>query len=325
MTVARVRLWGRNIGAVSIASGSDVAAFEYEPAFAASGIEISPLMMPLSLGTHSFPALPKITFRGLPGLLADSLPDRFGNALIDVWLATQGRAPASFDAVERLCHTGTRGMGALEFAPMIGPRPRAAHAIEIDHLVSLASDVLAHRESVTGNFHAGAREKALKDILAVGTSAGGARAKAVIAWNPLTNEVRSGQVTAGEGFEYWLLKFDGVTGNKDKELEDPKGYGAIEYAYHLMARAAGIANERVPIAGGKRSPAFHDAAFRSIEQRRKIAHAIARRDRASRFQSVRRALVRAGATDHPPTRAADGGNRRTIPPHGLQHCRAQSG
>ncbi len=241
MTIARVRLWGRNIGAVSIAPGGDVATFEYEPAFAASGIEISPLMMPLSLGIHSFPNLPKNTFHGLPGLLADSLPDRFGNALIDVWLATQGRAPASFDAVERLCHTGTRGMGALEFAPMIGPRPRAAHAIEIDHLVSLASDVLAHRESVTGNFHAGAREKALKDILAVGTSAGGARAKAVIAWNPLTNEVRSGQVTAGEGFEYWLLKFDGVTGNKDKELEDPKGYGAIEYAYHLMARAAGIA------------------------------------------------------------------------------------
>ncbi len=240
MTIARVRLWGRNIGAVSIASGSDVAAFEYEPAFTASGIEISPLMMPLSLGTHSFPALPKNTFHGLPGLLADSLPDRFGNALIDAWLATQGRAPPSFDAVERLCYTGTRGMGALEFAPMIGPRPRAAHAIDIDHLVTLASDVLAHRESVTGNFHAGAREKALKDILAIGTSAGGARAKAVIAWNPVTNEVRSGQIAAGEGFEYWLMKFDGVFGNKDKELEDPKGYGAIEYAYHLMARAAGI-------------------------------------------------------------------------------------
>ena len=195
-------------------------------------------MMPLSTGALSFPALPKNNFHGLPGLLADSLPDRFGNALIDAWLATQGRAPASFDAVERLCYTGTRGMGALEFSPMIGSRPRAAHAIEIDHLVSLASDVLAHRESATGNFHAAAREKVLKDILTVGTSAGGARAKAVIAWNPATNEVRSGQIAAGDGFEYWLLKFDGVSGNQDKELEDPKGYGAIEYAYHLMVRAA---------------------------------------------------------------------------------------
>ncbi len=243
MTVARVRLWGRNIGAVSIAPGSagtNSATFEYEPAFVESGIEVSPLMMPLSTGVHTFPALPRNTFHGLPGLLADSLPDRFGNALIDAWLATQGRAPASFDAVERLCYIGTRGMGALEFAPMTGPRPRAAHAIDIDHLVALASDVLAHRQSVTGNVHTAAREKALKDILAVGTSAGGARAKAVIAWNPVTNEVRSGQIAAGEGFEYWLLKFDGVSGNKDKELEDPKGYGVIEYAYHLMARAAGI-------------------------------------------------------------------------------------
>ena len=221
-------------------SGRDYAAFQYDPVFARSGIELSPLTMPLSERVYEFAALPRNTFHGLPGLLADSLPDKFGNALIDAWLATQGRTPESFGAVERLCYTGTRGMGALEFVPGLGPKPRKATKIEIDALVQLASDVLTHRSNLKANFSGAAREKALNDILRVGTSAGGARAKAVIAWNRETNEVRSGQIAAGDGFNYWLLKFDGVAGNKDKELEDPKGYGAIEYAYHLMARAAGI-------------------------------------------------------------------------------------
>lgn len=237
---AKVQLWGRTIGAVSMEEGRDYAAFQYDPEFAGSGIEISPLTMPLSNRVYAFPELPRNTFRGLPGLLADSLPDRFGNALIDAWLATQGRMRESFNAVERLCYTGARGMGALEFAPVLGPKPRKATKIEIDALVKLASEVLAHRDGLTWDFTGPAREKALNDILRVGTSAGGARAKAVIAWNRQMNEVRSGQIAAGSGFEYWLLKFDGVTGNKDKEGEDPKGYGAIEYAYYLMARVAGI-------------------------------------------------------------------------------------
>lgn len=238
--IAKVQLWGRTIGAVSLEDGRDVAAFQYDPQFARSGIEISPLTMPLDEQVHEFPALPRNTFHGLPGLLADSLPDRFGNALINAWLATQGRAPESFNAVERLCYTGTRGIGALEFAPGLGPKPRKATKIEIDALVRLASDVLTPRSEFQAFFHEAGKEKTLRDILRVGTSAGGARAKAVIAWNRETNEVRSGQIAAGEGFEYWLLKFDGVSGNKDKELEDPKGYGAIEFAYYLMAKVAGI-------------------------------------------------------------------------------------
>jgi serine/threonine-protein kinase HipA len=240
MTVAEVQLWGRTIGAVSLEDGGSSAAFQYDPAFAKSGIEISPITMPLSDQVYVFPALPQRTFHGLPGLLADSLPDRFGNALIDAWLATQGRTPESFNAVERLCYTGTRGMGALEFAPAIGPKPQRAKKIEIDALVKLASEVLTHRRNLKATFASEKRKAALSDILRVGTSAGGARAKAIIAWNRETNEVRSGQVEAGKGFDYWLLKFDGVTGNKDKELEDPKGYGAIEYAYFLMAKAAGV-------------------------------------------------------------------------------------
>lgn len=238
--IAKVRLWGRTIGAVSLDEGRDVALFQYDADFAHSGIELSPVTMPLSERVYEFPALPRNTFHGLPGLLADSLPDKFGNTLIDAWLATQGRTPESFNAVERLCYTGTRGMGALEFAPVLGPKPGKATRIEIDALVRLAGEVLTHRGDLQGHFHEAGKEKALRDILRVGTSAGGARAKAVIAWNRATNEVRSGQVAAGEGFDYWLLKFDGVAGNKDKELEDPKGYGAIEYAYHLMAKAAGL-------------------------------------------------------------------------------------
>ena len=238
--IAEVQLWGRTIGAVSLEEGREVAAFQYDPAFARSGIELSPLAMPLHQQVYEFPTLSRSTFHGLPGLLADSLPDKFGNSLIDAWLATQGRTPESFQAVERLCYTGARGMGALEFAPVQGPKSRTSSKIEIDALVRLASEVLTHRGDVRGHFHEAGKEKALRDILQVGTSAGGARAKAVIAWNRATNEVRSGQITAGEGFDYWLLKFDGVAGNKDKELEDPKGYGAIEYAYYLMAKAAGI-------------------------------------------------------------------------------------
>ncbi|MCX7154265.1 MAG: HipA domain-containing protein [Proteobacteria bacterium] len=239
-TLAGVRLWGRSIGAVSLADGAEVAAFQYTPEFAASGIEVSPVVMPLSNQVYAFPGLSRTTFHGLPGLLADSLPDRFGNALIDAWLATQGRTPASFNAVERLCYTGARGMGALEFLPAAGPEARTADTIQIDALVKLASEVLSHRGTLAASFADPHQAAALQSILRVGTSAGGARAKAVIAWNPVTHEVRSGQVAAGGGFEYWLLKFDGVSGNKDKELEDPKGYGAIEYAYYLMAQAAGV-------------------------------------------------------------------------------------
>jgi serine/threonine-protein kinase HipA len=239
-SVIEVRLWGSSIGAVSLADDDAVASFEYDAGFIGSGIEISPLSMPLTSRVYRFPELAAQTFYGLPGLLADSLPDKFGNVLIDAWLATQGRSAGSFNALERLCYTGERGMGALEFAPAIGPRARQARQIQIDTLVELASEVLSNRNGLRGSFTDADREQALADILRVGTSAGGARAKAVIAWNPASNEVRSGQVPAAEGFEYWLLKFDGVSGNRDKELEDPQGYGVIEYAYYLMAKECGI-------------------------------------------------------------------------------------
>ncbi len=238
--VIEVRLWGRSIGAVLLADDGEVACFEYDPAFIGSGIEIAPVMMPLANRVYHFPELSQQTFHGLPGLLADSLPDKFGNALIDAWLATQGRQADSFSALERLCYTGERGMGALEFTPAIGPQAQLANQIQIDTLVELASQVLSHRNNLHASFEGAGKEQALADILRVGTSAGGARAKAVIAWNPTSNEVRSGQVPVDEGFEYWLLKFDGVADNRDKELEDPQGFGVIEYAYYLMAKDCGI-------------------------------------------------------------------------------------
>lgn len=239
-SVAEVRLWSRRIGAVSIEGGDVHAAFQYDPEFARSTFELSPITMPLSNRIYTFPSLPNDTFHGLPGLLADSLPDRFGTLLIDAWLATQGRAPGSLNAVERLCYTGSRGMGALEFVPSTGPERGASDQIRVDRLVALASEILSQRSHLHDSLSTDGRERTLASILRVGTSAGGARAKAVIAWNPATQEVRSGQVDASSGFEHWLIKFDGVSGNKDKELEDPEGYGAIEYAYHLMASAAGI-------------------------------------------------------------------------------------
>ncbi|MCP4572148.1 MAG: type II toxin-antitoxin system HipA family toxin [bacterium] len=240
MTVAEVRLWGRTIGAVSWDDTAGVAHFEYDPEFRTSGVQVAPLTMPLSGRIHAFPALARGTFHGLPGLLADSLPDAFGNALIDAWLAQEGREAGSFNPVERLCYTGSRGMGALEYRPSRGPRARTSEPVDVKALVELAGEILVRRGGLAGSFAPLERSDSLQTILRVGTSAGGARAKAVVAWNPDTDEVRSGQVPVEEGFEPWILKFDGVSGSGDRGLADPAGYGLIEYAYHLMARAAGI-------------------------------------------------------------------------------------
>jgi serine/threonine-protein kinase HipA len=236
VTVATVRLWGRDVGAVAWDEQRGVGNFEYDPAFVKRGLQIAPLMMVLGPEIFSFPTLNRETFHGLPGLLADSLPDRFGNRLIDLWLERQGRAPDDFTPVERLCYMNTRGMGALEFKPALGPTPGKSVPVEVAELTQLAADILSHQANWAVKFK-GAKADALNAIIRVGTSAGGNRAKAVIAWNPQTQEVRSGQVQSLAGFEPWILKFDGVY---DKVLGDPKGFGRVEYAYHKMAIEAGI-------------------------------------------------------------------------------------
>lgn len=240
MTDARVFLWEEEIGAVSWSDDRQIATFQYDRFFARSGIQVSPLMMPLSPLSYEFPALARETFWGLPGLLADSLPDKFGNAVIDAWLANQGRSAGSFNPVERLCYIGSRGMGALEYRPALRLTPTSSYEVEVAQLVDLSNRILNQRARLNGTLNGADDHEALGDILRVGTSAGGARAKAILAWNPKTNQFRSGQVKNHLGFEYWILKFDGIHNNRDKEVSDPQGYGLIEYAYSLMARDAGI-------------------------------------------------------------------------------------
>lgn len=240
MTRADVILWGRRIGAVLWDDRRQIGTFEYVPAFTRSGIEVAPLTMPLRTGVFEFPALPRNTFKGLPGLLADSLPDKFGNLLIDRWLAEQGRAPGDFDPVERLCYTGRRGMGALEFEPSSTAPSGRGRPLDIDALVELADRMTRSRLEVKGQLTGGDDHRVMEDILRVGTSAGGARAKAVLAWNRESGEFRSGQLDLPDGFEHWLLKFDGVSGNADKEIADPQGYGRLEYACYRLAVDAGI-------------------------------------------------------------------------------------
>ena len=239
MTDASVVLWGRRIGAVSWDAGRGVGVFQYDPRFVRAGIEVSPITMPVREAPYTFPGLGREAFKGLPGLLADALPDRFGNALIDVWLAETGRTDEDFSPVDRLCYIGRRGVGALEFEPGLRRRDRR-RKLEIGQLADLANRALEERGRLAGGLGGRDDAVALEDILSVGTSAGGARAKAVLAWNRETGEFRSGQVEAGDGFEDWLLKFDGVAGSQDRELSYPQGYGRIEYAYYLMARATGI-------------------------------------------------------------------------------------
>jgi serine/threonine-protein kinase HipA len=240
VTVAAVTLWGARIAAVSVADGARYATFQYDPAFVRSGIEIAPIQMPLRAQPYTFPGLPADAFSGLPGLLADSLPDRWGTALVNAWLASQGRDQSSFDVVQRLCYVGTRGVGAMEFQPTHEPAIAVGADLQVDALVRLAGEVLAEREEFVTELSENPDEEAMKAILAVGSSAGGARPKAFIAYNDATGQVRSGQIEVGEGFRHWLLKFDGVARAGDHGLTDPQGWGAVEYAYSKLARAAGI-------------------------------------------------------------------------------------
>ncbi len=229
-TLGNVFIWDSLVGTVGWDSALHVAFFEYDAKFKKQELELAPLMMPLSgQRVYSFPNLSEETYQGLPGLLADSLPDYFGNTVINAFLRARGRAENSFDPVEKLCYIGKRGMGALEFKPALS-RVRKSQKVDINALSLLAAEIMRKRESFKVSMDA--ENTAFRDILQVGSSAGGARPKAVIAWNPKTNEVFSGQVVAPTGCDYWLLKFDSP--------KDGKSYGRIEYAYYLMAKAAGI-------------------------------------------------------------------------------------
>jgi len=241
-----VRLWGDVVGAVSWLDDRGYSVFEYDPNFLQKGLDISPLHMSVDDaidgdGRFSFPALSSATYLGLPGLLADALPDKFGNSIIDAWLARNGRDAAGFSPVERLCYTGRRAMGALEFSPSMIDKYDESVPVEVAELVGLAQEIMHERSTLDVSISRSdqGNAEAIMDILRVGTSAGGARPKAVIAMDQQGN-VMSGQTSVPDSFDYWILKFDGVT---DLELGEPRGYGRIEYAYYLMAKTAGMEME----------------------------------------------------------------------------------
>ncbi len=235
---ANVMCHGEQVGVAYWDANRRMASFQYMPEFVRKGVELAPLMMPLRTAPYQFANLHE-SFGGLPGLLADCLPDVYGNTLIDDWLRQQGRSVDEFSPIERLCYVGNRGMGALEFKPEEGSKQAVAERVDVEKLVELAARILADRKG----FAVDLNEEGLNEILRVGTSAGGARAKAVIVWNEKTNEVRSGQAGAPDGFRHWLLKFDGIAESFDG-VADPQGYGRIEYAYSKMAAEAGIRMSR---------------------------------------------------------------------------------
>lgn len=234
---AEIFLWGTRIAIVHLEPESSFVTFEYDRNFLQSNIQVSPLKMPLSTRLYSFPNLDFQAFHGLPGLLADSLPDKFGNAVISQWLASLGKTEKEFNALDRLCYTGKRGMGALEYHPANSPLSEIDESVNVSEMVQFASDILAKRVSLKLT---ASQKLTYSQLLQMGTSAGGARAKAVLAWNEKTNEIRSGQLLLDKDFDYWLMKFDGVKKNGDHGLEDYVEYTLIEYAYYKMALAAGI-------------------------------------------------------------------------------------
>ena len=230
-----VRIWGKRAGAVAFDQNLGCYVFEYAPAWRKHRIELAPLMMQVTAASpiYAFPGLSRHSFKGLPGLLADALPDDFGNELIDAWMSQRGIDKNAVTTLDRLAYMGKRGMGAMEFRPAKGSHTESSAPLQMRELVESARKVINADISTDD-----VAQAALANIIRVGTSAGGARAKAVVAWNPATEEIRSGQFEVDPGFEHWLIKFDGV--GKDLELGSSQGYGRIEYAYHLMALAAGI-------------------------------------------------------------------------------------
>lgn len=240
MNTAYLNIWNKRVGAIAWDDDRGIGTFEFEPSFINSGWDLAPLEMPLAEGRNRFFNFPELknspAFKGIPGLLADVMPDKYGNALINAWLSRNGRPSDSLNPIETLCFIGKRGMGAMEFEPALKDGYERSGKIEIGSLIEIANDILSGRQNFSTDLSA-EEEKALLSILKVGTSAGGARAKAVIAFNPETKEVRSGQVSAPTGFTHWIIKFDGVT---DTQFGSSQGYGRVEMAYHLMAKAAGI-------------------------------------------------------------------------------------
>ena len=236
VTVAKVNMFGIPVGAFRWDERYEVARFEYGHSFVGLGLEPSPLMMPVREGReYSFSGLDRDTFMGLPGMLADSLPDTYGRALFDKWLSLTGRRTGN--PVESLCFLGKRCMGALEYEPAMDTPFNSTQRFEIESLVNVAKDALSRKEAFEVNM-SDDKKAAIAEILRLGTSAGGQRAKAIITFNKSTQEVRSGQVEAPKGFDYYLIKLDGVSANTG--FRETENYGRLEYSFYKLALACGI-------------------------------------------------------------------------------------
>lgn len=234
--IARVNLYGQPVGTFRWDNNRQLAHFEYADSFIGKGLEPSPILMPVRQGrVYSFSDIGRETFKGLPGMLADSLPDTYGRALFDRWLALTGRS--SGNAVETLCYLGKRCMGALEFEPAMDAPYSPDVRIELDSLVEVASEALSKKEEFGANLEED-KKAAIAEIVRLGTSAGGQRAKAIIAYNPLTGEVRSGQIEAPEGFDYYLIKLDGVTA--EAGFRETQNFGRLEYSFYRLVKECGI-------------------------------------------------------------------------------------
>jgi serine/threonine-protein kinase HipA len=241
---AFVKIWDQTVGAIAWDENRGLANFEYGPNFIESSYDLAPIKIPIKSANKifSFPELRNSrngefnTFKGLPGLLSDVLPDKYGNQLINVWLAQEGRAENSMNPVEQLCFIGTRGMGALEFEPAQFEKSKKPFQVEINSIVNIAQKMLNQREQFETNL-SNNEQQAMMEILKIGTSAGGARPKAIIAYNKDTGKVKSGQTNVPKGFEHWLIKLDGVS---DAQFGESSGYGRVEMAYYKMAKDCGI-------------------------------------------------------------------------------------
>ncbi len=235
MDTIAVNMWGRRLGALTWDSNRSLGRFAYDPGFVKTGLEVAPLTMPLGGKTYAFPAHVRTkSFMGLPGLIADCLPEKFGNAVLAAKLGKLGRQLDEVTPIERLCYLGTRGMGALEFGPDMETRPNDSEVpVVVEELVAMAEKILKQRSAITTTLENGN----LDTLIQIGTSAGGAKAKAIIAWNEETNQVVSGAGKAPTGYSYWLMKFDEID---NEELATSHNIGQIEYAYHLMAVLADI-------------------------------------------------------------------------------------
>lgn len=232
--IVEVKLWNTTVGYLSTDTENNIF-FTYDDAFIERGIEISPVMMRLRKEPYSFPRLNKETYRGLPGIFADSLPDKFGRRVINEYLISIGRDKNSLTPLEQLTYIGKRGMGALEYYPLLDKSMNETEVIEINKIALAAREIIKNRSNIEMKPETGR----LRDIVKIGTSAGGAKAKAIVAYNEKTKTYKSGQVDAGPGYTYWIIKFDKL------DKEDPNSFfdsyqTREEYAYYLMAKEAGI-------------------------------------------------------------------------------------